>query len=192
MARLHLLAAAAVLAPVLLAGCGGNEPEPQLPDTAPSPSSTPSASPAAEATQEPTLPPEAEGNDEAAAEAFVRYYWDAVDYAQLTGDLKALKKLSLPSCASCNSGNEYVSNMYANGGSLQGVDYTVNRVRLAKRSDGADFGTYRAEAELSNGAYTEQASSSAEPVDRPAGTGTAVMDLTWDKTGFSVATWTLR
>ena len=194
MPTLRLITAAAVLTPLVLAGCGGDDPAPKLPDTAPTATSSTSPSPAAavDPTEEPTLPPEANGNDEAAAEAFIRYYWDVVDYAQLTGDLRTLKKLSLPSCASCNSGNAYLREMYAAGGSLEGVDYTLDGVRAIKRSDGAQFSTYRAEVKLRNGAYREKKSSSEAPVDRPAGEATAVMNLTWDKTGFSIASWSLR
>jgi hypothetical protein len=130
MPRLRLVTAAAVLTPLVLAGCGGDDPEPKIPEVAPSTSSTPSGSPVAQATEEPTLPPEAQGNDEAAAEAFVRYYWDLVQYAESTGDVKALDGLSLPSCGGCAGGEAFVRSMYGDGGYSRGGAYTVENFKI--------------------------------------------------------------
>ena len=96
MTRLRVAAATALLVPLALAGCAEDDPQPKLPSaSATSPTTTASATP--DAAVEPTLPPEAQGKDEAAAEAFVRYFWDLVNYAQETGDVKTLKSsLSLP------------------------------------------------------------------------------------------------
>ena len=81
MTRLRVAAATALLVPLALAGCAEDDPQPKLPSaSATSPTTTASATP--DAAVEPTLPPEAQGKDEAAAEAFVRYYWELVNYAQ--------------------------------------------------------------------------------------------------------------
>ena len=191
--RLGLAAAAALVLPLALSGCSGDDPDPKMPQTTAAASSpSPTTSPTQDPTAEPTLPPEAEGNDEAAAEAFIRYYWDVVDYAQSTGDMKTLETLALPSCGSCETGNAYLRKLYNNGGALTGVDYKVDRVRVELRSDREMFSTYNAEVSLSNGPYVERSDAEAKEVNHPAGKGTAIMTIVHDRTGFSVANWTLR
>ena len=188
MARLELLAAAAVLTPLLLAGCGGDDPEPQLPDTAPSPSSTPSASPAAEATQEPTLPPEAEGNDEAAAEAFVRYYYDVVNYAQATGDVRTLRSLALPACEGCQGGVEYLEGIYQAGGFLKGADYTIQTAEVSAETQSGGTRTFGASLVMSSEAFDIKKSAAEKVRTTPGGISNLYARVAWDKTGFHIAT----
>ena len=92
------IAIAALALPLLLGGCTDDEPDPDVPET--SSPSTPTTETSAAAPVEPTLPPEAEGKGPKAAEAFVRHYYDSVDYAQQTGDTKHLRSLG---CADVRS-----------------------------------------------------------------------------------------
>ncbi|MFT4262728.1 MAG: DUF6318 family protein [Nocardioides sp.] len=115
------------MAAVLLGGCGSSESEqPALPTPT---SSGTSASPTSSPTPAPPLMPEAakapakdatEAEAKASAEAFVRYYWDVVDYAQLSGDTDAVRDLSLSRCKGCNGGIEAVDAIYDAGGHIEG------------------------------------------------------------------------
>lgn len=119
------------LALVLLAGCSGEgEPEPRI---APSDSSSAASStappPSPTGPVEPTLPAEAQGEDAAAAEAFVRFYWETVNYAQATGDVEGLRAIGAESCDGCRGGLEGIVETYEAGGRIEGGEM---RVRSAK------------------------------------------------------------
>lgn len=186
MTRLRLVTAAAVLAPLVLAGCGGDDPEPRLPSAAPS-SSTPSASPVSTPTEEPTLPPEAKGNDEAAAEAFVRYYYDVVNYAQATGEVKTLRSLSLPSCDACAGGADYLHEMYRHGGSQEGGAYTVEEVTVFQAAKRQNLRIFETTVDTSTSAYSLRKDSESSAEQFAPGQQAARLRLTWDDSGFSVA-----
>jgi hypothetical protein len=117
---------------VLLAGCsGGDDPEPKLaPTDSSSAASTTAPPPTPTPTRpvEPSLPSEAQGEDAAAAEAFVRFYWEMVNYAQATGDSQALARQSSDSCVGCQAAIELVSEVYGSGGSILGGESTVSNV----------------------------------------------------------------
>src|SRR4051812_38018201 len=89
-----VLTALSLLPVLLVAGCSDDDPEPKF---APTPSeSASSASPSSSATPEtpqPTMPEAARGSDASSAEAFVKFYWDVVNYAQTSGDLDPLRGL---------------------------------------------------------------------------------------------------
>lgn len=95
-------------AAVLLAACGGgDEPGPDVLTSSSSPSSpsSPSSSsssavPAPEVTV-PPLPPEATTQDAAGAEAFVRHWFDLLNYGYMTGDSGPLSHQSDDACAEC-------------------------------------------------------------------------------------------
>jgi len=148
--RLLAPAAATVLL-LALTGCSEPEPGSPMPTGAapaspaqPSPTATATAAgpteqpgptaaatqtstpaPTAAATQTstpaPTLPPEATTNDAAGAEAFVRYWYDAFDYAVSSGDTAPLREASLyPECLECDELAALVEDAYAGGGRLAG------------------------------------------------------------------------
>ncbi|WP_343910899.1 DUF6318 family protein [Nocardioides aquiterrae] len=110
--------AAVGVALVLGAACSGSDPEPRLALPSSSAPSTPSTSPASSQTA-PTLPPEAKGTDAKAAEAFVKFYWEMVNYAQRTGDVGALQALG-PDCGGCDAGIAFITDVYDRGGSIRG------------------------------------------------------------------------
>lgn len=108
------------------------EPSPTPSSTSASPTATPSAKPT-----EPVLPEAAKEATEAGARAFITYYWDLINYAQVTGDVKALKKASGPNCGGCRGGIDAVRRLYRDGGSATGGTYEVEigDVREIKPAD---------------------------------------------------------
>lgn len=106
-----------------LAGCT-DDPEPRF---AP-PSSAPPASPSTSAASGPTAPemPEAaKGTDAAAAEAFVKYYWEVVNYAEQSRDLSELRRISSDRCVACQAGIDYLERVFAQDAVISGG---INRV----------------------------------------------------------------
>lgn len=121
-----------VVGSVLLAGCqSDDDPDPKVSPTESS-SGTPTPTPTGPV--EPTLPAEAEGDDAAAAEAFVRFYWEMADYAQNTGDVAGLRRLSAESCVACRAGLEFIEKVYAEGGSISGGETRTSKFDTARVS----------------------------------------------------------
>lgn len=132
----RLLPAALAVGLVLLAGCSGDDdPEPKIsPTDSSSVASTPTPSPTPSGPVEPTMPAEAEGEDAAAAEAFVRFYWEMVNYAQATGNVTGLSAVAATSCAACASGLDGIVDTYAAGGSISGGRVSVENARAREIS----------------------------------------------------------
>jgi len=119
-----VIAALSVIPVLLVAGCSDDEPKPKF-DPTPSVSPTsPSTSPAGGSAR-PSLPADAQGTDTAAAEAFVEFYWQTVNYAQATGDVDALRRLGDDSCKACQGGVEYLEEVFAADGQISGGDGVV-------------------------------------------------------------------
>ncbi|MEJ5867843.1 DUF6318 family protein [Pseudokineococcus sp. 5B2Z-1] len=129
-----LVPAAAAAALLALSGCSDPEPGSPLPTGAPAETSTTAPPPAPTATATPTddaptpepgpaptLPPEATTDDAAGAEAFVRYWYDSLNYAIRTGDTASVREASLlPECIECEALASSVESAYDAGGSLVG------------------------------------------------------------------------
>lgn len=112
-----------------LAGCSGDDPEPQFaPPSSEAPGSPPSTTAAAGPTA-PEMPEAAKGTDAAAAEAFVKHYWESVDYAQATGDLDELASLASKECKPCIAGLRYLRGVYARDGVISGGESRVDVLR---------------------------------------------------------------
>ena len=94
----------ALLIPVLLGGCAGNEPKPKMPDpTTSSPSPTP--------TEQATAKAES-------AEEFIRR-WQAVgDEMQVTGETGEYDAMT-PQCQACQAFVENVAEVYEGGGNAE-------------------------------------------------------------------------
>lgn len=119
-----------------LTGCvGGSDAQPTPPATpTPSPTSSPSPTPPAG----PTLPPAPEpATGKKGAKAFVRYYWDVVNYAQATGDTEVLKTLGVDECDSCNVGIETIENNTVQGAVVTGGHLTPRRLTPRHVSTGS-------------------------------------------------------
>ena len=121
--RRRLLAAVAGAVVLIASGCTSDEaPEPApLPTESASPSDTGSPSPTA-----PTLPAEAEGTSPAAAKAFVRHYFDSVNYAAATGDTDGLRALGASRCVSCDAIAENIEEVYSEGGVIRSGGWKVD------------------------------------------------------------------
>jgi hypothetical protein len=126
----RLVTVTLVVGSMLLAGCRSDaDPEPKV---SPTESSSVTPTPTPTGPVEPTLPAEAEGDDAAAAEAFVRFYWEMADYAQNTGDVAGLRKLSAQSCVACRAGMEFIEQVYAEGGSISGGETRTSGFETAQ------------------------------------------------------------
>lgn len=117
----------ALVALLLLAGCGGD------PKADPSPTpSTPPASTTPSPTA-PVMPAAASENSKAGAIAFVRYYIELINHAQATGDVGRLRAVEDAGCKSCTNGRKYLSTIYGAGGHISGGTWTVQSA-TAQRS----------------------------------------------------------
>lgn len=116
----------AVMAGLTLGLVGGCSDDGSQPRVAPTDSSsaassvTPTPAPSPTGPVEPTLPPEAQGDDAAAAEAFVRHFWEMVNFAQATGRTQTLEDLAATNCAACSGGSERIRKAYDAGGRMEG------------------------------------------------------------------------
>ena len=119
-----------VVAVLALGACSGSDPEPRL---APPSSSTPSSpsTTAASGPVEPTMPAAARGSDAAAAEAFVRFYWEMADYAQRTGDAAGLRLLSPTGCKACQQVLDFLESVYQRDGHIRGGETEVSDASTA-------------------------------------------------------------
>lgn len=120
--RLAAAGTAALLLPFAACSDGESNAEPTQPTTsaAPSPSET--------AAEGPTLPPEAQGDDEAAAKAFVEFYFELISEATRTGDVSALRGFSAPGCKSCSALIRNISKVYETGGRYESKGWTTEEV----------------------------------------------------------------
>jgi hypothetical protein len=119
----------AVLGAAVLTGCQSNPKPPPLDDAAAS-SPPPTASPTSAA---PTLPAEAKGTSEAAAEAFVRHFFDSLKYAINSGDTEHLRDLAANSCQSCVAISENIEKTYGAGGSISSKGWLLQSASLTPR-----------------------------------------------------------
>ncbi|WP_341231172.1 DUF6318 family protein [Nocardioides salarius] len=120
--RRHLAyaAGAAVLA---LAGCGGDDPTPQVAD--PTPTASVSASPSASAAVE----KEAwEKKTDDGAVAFVEHWLEVFNEAETTGETQVLEDLSAPGCETCANFVEITNDIYGAGGFIKSEGWKIQQV----------------------------------------------------------------
>ncbi|MBI2245838.1 MAG: hypothetical protein HYU55_18475 [Nocardioides sp.] len=131
-----VIAALCVVSVLALGACSGDDPQPRFAPPSSSAPTSPSTT-AVSGPVEPTMPAAARGSDAAAAEAFVRFYWEMVNYAQATGDVRGLKGLATK-CINCDNGVDFIANAYDKGGEIRGGEGTVSRLEthFVKRADG--------------------------------------------------------
>ncbi len=113
---------AGVLAVLMsLTACADDSAPPAAPGDQPDAASSvlPSAVPA------PVADPKSKQRDDAGAEQFVRYWFQALDYATQTGDITRLTAASGAGCRQCESLISSVRQNYNDGGYLQGGTHTV-------------------------------------------------------------------
>jgi hypothetical protein len=142
---LGLLVAVLVLL-LSAAACTGDDPDadgPGDPTSSWSPTGTmdPSSTGSGEPVDpvEPELPEVAREASEEGARAFIAYYWELINYAQATGDVKALKAVSGTTCTGCAKGIAAVSELYEPGGHAEGGAYelSIKHVKVINSEDKA-------------------------------------------------------
>jgi len=128
------LLAALVLLPVLVACSDKETGGPRADPSEPTSSATVEPTPT-----EPTSPamPSAVRrlNDDGAA-AFVDYYWQVVEYAELTGDVASLGRLGSVACTKCRGGIGYVTKVHRQGGQILGDPRVVTVIGVNHFRDG--------------------------------------------------------
>ena len=113
-----------LLAPVL-SGCDGSaEPQPL-----PRPTASLSPSSASPSPTPPVLLAAAKEKTKAGADAFVRHWVLALNYAGLSGDTTVLRELALPGCVKCGALADGIDKIYKDGGHLEGGGWTVVRTK---------------------------------------------------------------
>ncbi|WP_408895622.1 DUF6318 family protein [Nocardioides sp. R1-1] len=185
MRRLRALVALVLLI-VGVTACSDDEPAPHDPSSTWSPTGTMEApsSTAAAVPIEPRLPDAAREASEAGARAFIAYYWELVNYAQVTGDVKALKAVSGTNCKGCAAGIEGIRTLYRDGGRLEGGDYDIEFKVMNELKD-ADGSGYAFEAKLtaSTGEQTK-VDGDGRTTRIPAGSSDVVVVAAWLGSGW--------
>nr|WP_257759336.1 DUF6318 family protein [Pimelobacter simplex] len=141
---------------VLGAGVGGCNADP--PDPGPtwsasvSADGTASGSPtAAPGPVVPVLPAAAREASEAGARAFVGYYWELVNYAQATGDVRRLQRTSAATCDVCMGLVRDIREHYRAGGAIIGGENTVRITEVAElKADSVAALGFRLELEVTH------------------------------------------
>ena len=181
------IAIAALALPLLLAGCADDEPVPKVEPSTPAPSVTETVE--TNEPVEPTLPPEAEGKGRKAAEAFVRHYYDTVNYAQENDDTEGLRALGSPGCTACTAGADAIDAIYRQGGTIAGGENTVDRAKATgmRRLPGAGA-IYYVEVKVRN---TDQTVSGSKELDGtyPAATVRLRFEVAETDKGHLVSQW---
>lgn len=138
----RLILASALAASLLFSACTAASPEPPpMTDDPPSTSATPRPSPSATPTPSPSatppsLPPEAEGTSPAAAKAFARHYFHAINYAAATGDTEGLRALGTRNCVSCDAIASNIEKVYDAGGRIAQEDWQIRTARVLQATNG--------------------------------------------------------
>ncbi|MGH3369286.1 MAG: DUF6318 family protein [Nocardioidaceae bacterium] len=121
----RLASVAVVLLCAALSGCQSN-PEPPPLEGAPT-SASPSPSPTEAA---PTLPAEAKGTSPASAKAFVRHYFNSLNYAMNSGDVDQFEVLATSGCQSCRAVAHNIDQTYSAGGEITSEGWLIQSVSL--------------------------------------------------------------
>ncbi|MBM7507693.1 hypothetical protein JOE61_001507 [Nocardioides salarius] len=178
--RRHLAyaAGAAVLA---LAGCGGDDPTPQVAD--PTPSASVSASPSASAAVE----KEAwEKKTEAGAEAFAKRWVRAFNEMQASGEVGEFENLSTSECETCRNFVEMTDQAYANGGRIESDGWRIRSV-AATSLDVPNGHQFALRVRQLPQQIFETAE--AEPTSFPGGTVTFLSTVVWQSGGWRMSAW---
>ena len=120
--RLGPLLLVGVLA--VLAGCGASDPSATAGESV-DPTATRVT---AAASPPPTLPSITRKWTRAGAKATTQYWFDALTYAQQSGDLRPVQDISADNCRACTQLFTSIRNAFAGGGSVVGGGYTVREM----------------------------------------------------------------
>lgn len=111
------LAGLATLVLLGASGCIGDDPDPDVRTSPPSPP-TPTVSPTPTLAA-PTIPPAAQEHSAAGAAAFVRYWIALVNEAAITGATDTMRAGATPTCSACSALAKRYETIYAKGGSSE-------------------------------------------------------------------------
>lgn len=177
-------AALACLGAVLLTGCSPSSPEAGRPDTTPTTTTSTTAPTTAPSTSTPTTPPSstaperpaaANGLTLAAAEEFVRYYSELMNYASDSGDGSAMLRASDSGCENCKVYADFVKKSNAANGLLTG-DYHEHVKEVSELVRGQS-GRIGGSAVVTVGQYVSRETPSASPFTSKARTYTREVAL---------------
>lgn len=126
----QLLLLLAVVAALVLTGCGDSADPASPPRASPTSTSSPSVSAA------PSLPPAAAAHTKAGAIAFVRHYIALFNRAQTSGDTSEMKSLAKPTCVSCRSVVSAIRRVYDHGGRAEGGNLTIQGAQAVPSTHG--------------------------------------------------------
>jgi hypothetical protein len=120
---------------MLVGACQANpEPSPFAGPESTAPVATPpSASPTA---TPPELPRAATGTDRAAAKAFVRHWVEVLNYAGPATDGDPLRELSARSCAACHAIADFLDDVEAAGGAIEGRGWRIKKIKVISARPG--------------------------------------------------------
>lgn len=83
------------------------------------------------------------------------------DFASLTGETAALKRISSKGCLGCKEYIDYYESVYSNGGRLTGGEQTLQDVSTRPSDDG-DIILVRAKVDLEKGSVQETSKAAVE------------------------------
>lgn len=162
----------------------GPEPGPSPTGSVSTPSPSSSSSAPEPAPREPALPGAAKQATERGARAFIAYYWDLINYAQVTGDVTALKRVSGSKCEGCTAGINAIRDHYASGGRIEGGEYAIVIAKINELRNPSGSGlAFEAKINARNAAQTIIASDGTRKHQSP-GRSTLVVATLWDSKGW--------
>ena len=172
-------AAVAMLVLLLLSGCSDGNASPRDPSSTWSPTGTmQTPTSAAPDPVEPQLPAAAKEASKAGARAFIAYYWDLINYAQVTGDVKALRSVSASTCSGCRAGIRGIRKHYASGGAIVGGINRVARLNLTEVTSASGIYAFQGDAQVDHDAQTIVAGDGSED-SRTSGTDMWTLYALW-------------
>jgi hypothetical protein len=174
-------AAVAVLVLLLLSGCSDDDPSPRDPSSTWSPTGKMETETPTSTAPEPVeteLPAAAREASEAGARAFIEYYWELINYAQATGDVKALKAVSASTCKGCGAGIRGIKKHYGSGGTIVGGTNRIARLSLTEVTSASGIYAFQGDARVEHDAQTIVASDGSEDA-RNSGTNEWTLYVLW-------------
>ena len=132
------------------------------------------------------MPEAAREFTDAGAEAFVRYYWDVVSYAQTTLDTEPLKAVSNPTCEVCSRGIQGLERIRQLDGVSSGGTLTVSNVKVARERAGS-LESADVTMTVSNAAQKIDLPGDKDDVSLPASSAPYKVVLLWDGSDWEVS-----
>lgn len=144
---LRTLGALALATTLALSACSGDDPEPTF---APEPTGSTSTSPAAASPtasptspgSPPTLPELANSPTPDGGRAFVSHWIRLLNYATESGTTTELLDASAERCGGCHRIIDTIEQIYAEGGTIDGGTWGIERQRALPLDRGADYAAY--------------------------------------------------